>query len=203
MKRIEIYAVLIFITAALVGCSRQAAELNTFMLETKQVQGVSALQSQKVMRIGGFGASSPFKYKYFVYRVSEFEFETDYYNQFLVRPEEMVVEHVYNWFSSRDMFRDIVRWDSMFVADYELSGHVVSLYGDFRDKAPYVAVMEIEFTFADVGSEKAKVVFEKTYRTESQFDSEDVRELVRGYGKCLEGILDKVEADISELDLSR
>jgi ABC-type uncharacterized transport system auxiliary subunit len=187
----------------LVGCSRQVAELNTFMLETEHVGKASAFQVDDVLRIGRFGASSPFKYKSFVYRVSELKFETDYYNQFLVRPEEMMVEHIYDWFSGREMFRDVVRWDSMFDADYELSGHVVSLYGDFREETSYKAVMEIEFTFAEVGSEKAKVVFEETYRTESQFDSEDVRELVRGYGKCLEDVLNKVEADISRLDLSR
>ena len=201
MRRIGIYTVLIITGVSLLGCSRQATELNTFMLEIKDAHAISEVTNQYVLRIGKINASSPFKYKYLVYRTGDMEFETDYYNQFLVRPEDMVVDHVYACFSKRGIFKDVIRRDSLFDAEYELETHIVSLYGDFSEETSFKAVMELEFTFVDIRGEKAKVVFEKTYRSEVPFDSRDARELVKSYGQCLEDILGQVQRDIVKLDL--
>ena len=128
-------------------------------------------------------------------------YETDYYHQFLIEPEDIVMRQVHDWFSDAGMFGNVLRWDSTLEATHAIKGYITMLYGDFSDESSFKAVMEIEFTLVDLHGDKPQRVIEKTYHAEMAFDSRDAAKLIHGYGQCLEEILADLEMDVAEQSL--
>jgi ABC-type uncharacterized transport system auxiliary subunit len=195
------YAAAIIMCLAITGCKAIVKNGNTFMLDVERSEMRAPADNEMVLRVDRFSAMSPYKYKDLVYRKSDLEFETDYYHQFLIPPEDMVMRDAFDWFSRAGLFGDVIRWDSSSGASHSMKGFIISLYGDFSDESSFAAVIEIEVTLVDLRDDKPKIVLEKTYRSRTGFESRDALNLVQGYGKCMEDIFKKLEGDIAECDL--
>ena len=139
------YAAAIIMCLAIVGCKAIVKNGNTFMLAVERSEMLAPADNETVLRVDRFSAMSPYKYKDLVYRKSDLEFETDYYHQFLIPPEDMVMRAAFDWLSGAGLFGDVVRWDSSFGATHSMKGFITVLYGDFRDKSSFGAVVEVEF----------------------------------------------------------
>jgi hypothetical protein len=194
------YAAMIIMAIALSGC-KTTEECGAFMLDVERSEILTVADNDLVLRVDRFGALSPFKYKELVYRKSDLEFETDYYHQFLIQPEDMIMRAAYDWFSGAGLFGNVVRWDNSSQATHTIKGFITSLYGDFSDEASFSAVMEIEITLLDLRHEKPQTVLEKTYSSRTGFESRQALSLIHGYGLCLEEILAKIENDTAASDL--
>jgi cholesterol transport system auxiliary component len=195
------YAAAIFICLVLGGCKTTLKECDAFMLDVERPKVLAAADNELVLRVDSFSALSPYKYKDMVYRKGEMEYETDYYHQFLIQPEDMIMRAAFDWFSAAGLFGDVVRWDNTSQASHSMKGYITSLYGDFQDESSFSAVVEIEITFVDLRQKKPQIVLEKTYRSKVGFESRQARSLVQSYGKCLEEIFTKLESDTAACDL--
>jgi ABC-type uncharacterized transport system auxiliary subunit len=195
------YAAAIIMCLAFAGCKATVKNGNTFMLDVERSEMLAPADNETVLRVDRFSAMSPYKYKDLVYRKSDLEFETDYYHQFLIQPEDMIMRAAYDWFSAAGLFGDVVRWDNTSQASHSMKGYITSLYGDFQDESSFSAVIEIEITFVDLRQKKPQIVLEKTYRSKVGFEDRQARSLVQSYGKCLEEIFTKLESDIAARDL--
>jgi ABC-type uncharacterized transport system auxiliary subunit len=194
------YAAMIILAIALSGC-KTTEECGAFMLDVERSEILAAADNDLVLRVDRFGALSPFNHRDLVYRKSDLEFETDYYHQFLIQPEDMIMYAVYDWFSGAGLFGDVVRWDDSLQATHSMIGFITSLYGDFSDESAFAAVVEIEFKLIDLRDEKPQMILEKTYRSRAGFESRQAMSLVQAYGKSLEEILAKLENDTAACDL--
>ena len=195
------YAAVIFMGLALAGCKTIVDEGNTFMLDIERPEIIADANNELTLRVDRFSALSPFKYKELVYRKSDLEYETDYYHQFLIEPEDIVMRQVYDWFSGAGMFGNVLRWDSTLEATHAIKGYITLLYGDFSDDSSFMAVMEVEFMLVDLSGDKPQRVIEKTYHAEMAFDSREASSLIHGYGQCLEEILAALEMDVAAKSL--
>ena len=195
------YAAVIFLALVLAGCESPVKERHTFVLDVERAEMLAGAENELVLRVNRFSALSPFKYKDLVYRKSDLEYETDYYYQFLIQPEDMVMRQVYDWFSDAGMFGNVLRWDDTLEATHAINGYITLLYGDFSDESSFKAVMEVEFTLVDLRGDKPQRGIEKTYHAEMAFDSREASSLIHGYGQCLEEIMAALEMDVAAKSL--
>lgn len=200
-KLIKSFLVLSFIASAMViaGCGAKSYEKQHYLLDAQRVPSTVAGDQKNIVEVRRFTVESAFSTKGLTYRKGEFEYESDFYNEFLIAPGAMVTEKVRNWLSASGLSQRILDPGSYLDPTYVLEGNVVALYGDFRGKSSPKAVMEIRVFLLEMkaGAEPA-IVFGKTYKSSIAFESEGPDALVRALDRCLVDILTDLEKDLAE-----
>ena len=189
--------IVIFISAA--GCNQKSYQKMQYILEAKRAYPPEEKRIADSLFVNRFTINPEFDSKQFVYQISNFEYEADYYNEFYIPPAIMITQKVSNWLSESGLFQRVsesIGYSS--TPDYILEGNIVSLYCDFRDPTLPMAVMEIRFFLSKNKSmEDPVLVFSKDYKFSFTFENGEYVNLIKAYDSCLTEILTKMEKDLS------
>ncbi len=175
------------------GC---AYNKRNFVLEVSRDRPQHEISKDVVLDVQSFNVDTAFSDRSFVYRKNQSEYETDFYNQFLIRPEDMVTEKTRSWLSESGLFELVLEPGSHIDASHVLEGNIITLYGDFRDKSSPQATMKIRFFLIKLSGKS--VVFAKTYETTSESNERTAKSLVEAFDNCLTNILSDLEEDLRE-----
>ncbi len=175
------------------GC---AYNRRNFVLEVSRYRPQQEISKDVVLDVQSFNVDTAFSNRSLVYRKGQSEYETDFYNQFLIRPEDMITEKTRSWLSESGLFELVLEPGSHIDASHVLEGNIITLYGDFRDKSSPKATMKIRFFLIKL-SDKS-VVFAKTYETTSESNERTAKSLVEAFDNCLTNILSDLEEDLRE-----
>ena len=134
----------------------------------------------------------------FIYRTSEFKYQSDFYNQFFRPPGALITEVVTRWFTDAGVFEDVLGQLSQAFPNYVLEGNIVKIYGDYRNSAAPSAVMEIQFSLLKLtdNEDTPIVVTSNTYSVEKPISSRDPKALMLGWNQALEEILGEFLKDV-------
>lgn len=154
-----------------------------------------------VVEIWRFDVSPGSDGREFIYRVSELEYKSDFYNQFFRPPGALLTEVASRYLDNSGLFQDVLSPSSQGGSDYYLEGNVVELYGDYR--AAPKAVMQIQFFLIQYTSETTEgegtdIVFTRTYRSEQPLASESPNDLMQGWNLALGDILGELARDLGD-----
>ena len=136
----------------------------------------------------------------FIYRVGEFKFHSDFYNQFFRPPGSLITDVTTSWFSSSGLFQEVLGQLSQAFANYFIEGNVVKLYADYRSGAAPKAVMEIQFfLLKNTGDEDSPIIVTSgTYTVEKPISGKDPKSLMAGWNQALIDILQDSQKDVKE-----
>jgi cholesterol transport system auxiliary component len=137
----------------------------------------------------------------FIYRTSETEYESDFYNQFLSSPAVMITEETRKAVAASAKFKHVVGPASPLTADYVLEGSINSLYGDFRKPSAPAAVLEIEFFLHNENPGNPGIMLQKRYMKSVPLNERSPEALVRGWSEALEAVVTMFIADVAERKL--
>lgn len=180
------------------GCgSRVAYNQRHFILETDRNGPQREISKDVILDVQSFSVDTTFSTKSLVYRKDQSEYERDFYNQFLVRPEDMITEKTRSWFSESGLFKWVLEPGSYTDATHMLEGNILSLYGDFQNESSSKAVIKIRFFLVKLSGKS--VVFGKTYEKISKVGDRTAESLIEAYENCLARILTDLEEDLQEL----
>ena len=181
------------------GCSsRQTYDKKHYIL--KAVRHGDSIQTEigSILEVRRFTIDSAFAGKGLVYRTGEFEYESDFYNEFLVSPTAMITDKTRNWLAESGLFGTVPDVGSLVDPTHVIEGNITALYGDFRDRSSPKAVMETRFFLLKVkATGESTPIFGKTYQATVDIESENPQDLVKAFDKCLEDILTSLEKDAS------
>lgn len=186
--------------AMLSGCgSQQAYNKKYYVLsairETKSIKA----EKDSILEVRHFTIDSAFSGKGLVYRIGEFEYESDFYNELLVSPSAMVTEKARTWLSESGLFKRVLDPGSQIDPTHIIEANITGFYGNFRDKAAPTAVMEIRVFLLEMKTGKDPViVFGKTYKSSVALESKSPGILVSGLDRCLIKMLTNLEKDFAE-----
>jgi len=189
-KVITLYSLMILSTL-LSGCGHNR---RNFVLEVSRDRPQQKISKDVVLDVQSFNVDTAFSTRSLVYRKNQSEYEKDFYNRFLIRPEDMITEKTRGWLSESGLFKLVLEPGSYTEATHILEGNIVALYGDFREKSSPKATAKIRFFLVKL-SEKS-VVFTKTYEATSKSDKKTVESLVEAFDNCLTNILSDLERDL-------
>ena len=187
---------LMIVSMVLSGCGpkRIAYNQRNFVLETSRNSPQQKTSKDVILDVINFSIDTTFSTKSLVYRKGQSEYETDFYNQFLIRPDDMITEKTRSWLSESGLFELVLEPGSYTDATYVLEGNIITLYGDFRDKSSPKATMKIRFFLIKLSGKS--VVFAKTYETTSESNERTAESLVEAFDNCLADILSDLEEDL-------
>ncbi|MGE5296340.1 MAG: ABC-type transport auxiliary lipoprotein family protein [Solirubrobacterales bacterium] len=181
------------------GCATGTSrERRQFILEA--VRPGEPLQSvfSGSLEVHRFSVDAAFVTRNLVYRLGEFEYEVDYYRQFLVSPGAMITEQTRQWLADSGLFAQVLPTGSRVMPSYTLEGNVTALYGDFTNASSPAAVMEIRFFLLDNARNEEKVVFARDYRVSTPMPDKTAEVLMDTMNKSLATILGRLEADLQK-----
>jgi len=182
------------------GCgSRQAYDKKYYVLGASRQAESIEVETDFILEIRRFTVDSAFAGKGLVYRTGRFEYESDFYNEFLVGPSAMVTEKTRNWLSGSGLFKRVLDITSQVDPTHTMEGNITALYGDFRDESSPEAVMEIRiFLLKAEAGEEPVLVFGQKYKASAGVESDGPEGMVEALDRCLEKILSSLERDLTE-----
>jgi ABC-type uncharacterized transport system auxiliary subunit len=178
------------------GCGPERNNQRNFLLEVSRSSQQQKTSKDAILDVKNFSIDRTFSTKNLVYRKGQSEYETDFYNQFLIRPDDMITEKTRSWLSESGLFKWVLEPGSYTDATHVLEGNITALYGDFRDNSSPKATMKIRIFLIKL-PEKS-VVFGKTYEVVSEVKSKTAEALIEAFDKCLINILSNLEQDLQE-----
>lgn len=186
--------------AMLSGCgSRQAYNKKYYMLSATRERESIKDENDSILEVRHFTIDSAYSGKGLVYRIGEFEYESDFYNELLVSPSAMITEKARTWLSESGLCKRVLDPGSQIDPTHIIEGNITTFYGNFRDKASPSAVMEIRIFLLKVNpGEDPSLVFGNTYKSSVGVDSKSPEGLVKAFGRCLEEIMTTLEKDLAE-----
>ncbi len=186
--------------AMLSGCgSRQAYNKKYYVLSTIRETESFKAEKDSILEVRHFTIDSAFSGKGLVYRIGEFEYESDFYNELLVSPSAMITEKARTWLSESGLFKRVLDTGSQIDPTHIIEANITAFYGNFRDKSSPTAVMEMRIFLLKVNPGKdPSFIYGKTYKSSIGVDSKSPEGLVNALGRCLEEILTTLEKDLAE-----
>jgi hypothetical protein len=186
------------LTLMVLGCAQSAPRGSSYVLSATR-QGEPALaRGAAILEVRRFSIDAEFATRGLVYRTGEFEFETDSYHEFLISPALMITERTRNWLSRSGLFDQVLVPGSRVEPTHTLEGDIVALYGDLRDPAAPVAVMELRcFLVADEKSAQ-NGVFARNYKSVKPLQVDSTDGLLEAFDACLVEILTDLEKGLAQ-----
>ncbi len=139
------------IAVTLVGCtlSRPSPVKQTYLIQVQPTTQKSATPRPLTLKIGSIQVASAFRGRSLVYRLSDLNYESDFYNEYFVSPAAMISEATATWLAASGIFREVLPAGANANGDYVLEGFVSEFYGDDRDKGKPAAVIAAKFFLID------------------------------------------------------
>lgn len=182
------------------GCgSRQAYDKKYYVLNATRQAQPTGVETDITLEVRRFTIDSAFAGKGLVYRTGQFEYESDFYSEFLVSPSVMITEKTRNWLSGSGLFKRVLDIASQIDPTHTMEGNITAFYGDLRDKSSPQATMEMRvfLSKAEAGEEPVPV-FGQTYESSVAIESKGPEGLVEALDRCLANILASLERDLTQ-----
>ncbi len=192
----------VVLTLMTLGCSQSMSSGSSYLLNATRPSEPALTRGNAILEIRRFSTDAEFANSGLVYRTGEFTYETDFYHEFLISPALMITERTRNWLSLSGLFDQVLVAGSRLEPTYTLEGNIVALYGDLRDAAAPVAVMELRcFLIADKDPAQA-VIFARNYKSVKPLQADSTEALVEALDACLVEILTNLEKGLAPSVLS-
>ena len=184
------------------GClSRPGLHTQSFVFATPSVSARHPDPPGRRVAIRSLRVAAPFDSRSFVYRTSEYSYESDPYAEFLVPCSESLLYPIRGWMRQCGCFESVVEPGSAVKPNTVLEISVTELYGDFRKPRDAAAVLALKMTLLDASNGIAgKLVFEREYSRLLPLKARTAGALMAGWNGALGQILDQFGADVRSLE---
>ena len=186
------------------GCYRQADDARYFLLEVRRDGNSRTPSKDVILMVRPFSLSPGYHPKELTYRTGDFQYESDFYNQFITDAGRQVAEQTQRWLDDSGLFAHVVPPGSTMSATHLLEGNITRLYGDFRDQTNAQAVVGITFYFLDVTNRKPKIIVSEAYEVATAVPENKAERLIEAYnaglGKILAQLEEKMVQSLPSLD---
>lgn len=169
---------------------RQQYAFNVITPRTK-----SKIHAKKILNIANTTISPNFSGISFVYRRTDSQYLSDFYNVFMTPPAMQIQNALAYYLNQSGLFLHVGINSGMVSPDYTLTTNILELYADYRDTAHPKAVMAIRFVFLKSSS---KIIFNKVYRQATLLQEKDSDSLMNGWNQDLTNILKQLARDIRQ-----
>jgi ABC-type uncharacterized transport system auxiliary subunit len=198
-RPIESYICLGVLAASLtvVGCGPKPYNKRHYYLAVDRPYETARADNELVLEVRTFTIDSAFDSKGLVYRKDEFEYESDFYNEFLVWPAMMITEKTRTWLLQTGLFARVLDGASHLQPTHTMEANITALYGDFREGVAPAAAMEISFFLIENDPTEESLIWAKAYKGSCEMSTRTPKALVEAFDRCLANTLLELEKDLA------
>lgn len=174
--------------------TRVFPEKKTYLLELPPATKGSVRFANTILKMRRFSISSRYDGKSFVYRKTDANYETDFYNEFLIPPQNNIGEEMIRYLEGKNLFRFVGDMSSRIEATHLAEVEIVSLYGDYRNSRSF-AILELQIRVFDDRLGDYKPIWRKNYAESISVNGDNPESLVLGWNQCLVKVLDSMSKE--------
>jgi hypothetical protein len=181
-----------------ISFNKDYPEKKSFLIEIKSNSETSksrSIPAEWVVKLRKVNVSSKFSDKSFVYRKSETKYESDFYNEFLISPQQNIAEEFVRYLDASNAFKSATDMSSRIEASHFIEVDVIQLYGDFRDSSRPQSLIELQIRVFDDRQAEYKPVWRKNYKRNIAMKNESPDALVVGWDSALSEISKEFVSD--------
>jgi cholesterol transport system auxiliary component len=153
------------------------------------------------LRMGAVTVAAPFRGRSFVLRDAELKYDTDFYHEFFVPPGVMIADATAQALARSKVFEVVSRPGVNVDADWVLDGFVGALYGDGRDAAKPMAVLQITYYLSRDDGGASSPVWSHTYAKRVPFAAGSTGPFVAALNTAFSEILAELTRDLAVVSL--
>jgi len=197
-----IFCSFLILAALSIGCAnvnKSYPERTYFLFEiSSPTETMTSIQGTSA-DVNRFSISPTSQGREFIYRTTDLEYKTDFYNQFFRPPDNIMTEAVRQWLNQSGLFEDVLTPVSQATPNYTIEGNIVELYGDYRNLSAAKAVIKIQLFLLKTSQDgdEPTILFGKTYESEKSIGIATPQNLMNGWNLVLEEILGEFLSDLS------
>ena len=193
------FLALLLLSTACPNVNKPYPERTYFLFELTNPSSTMATVKGSTLNVNRFTISPTSEGREFIYRTTDLEYKTDFYNQFFRPPDNIMTEAVRQWLNQTGLFQDVLTPVSQAIANYTVEGNIIELYGDYRNQASANAVLTIQFFFLNTSEDTPDptILLSKTYSSVQPIGTASPQSLMNGWNKALEEILNEFLSDLS------
>lgn len=185
--------------AGCVQLERKYPDVRTYALDAGSHAHEDYAGTPVSVRINAFSATPQAADRSMAYRTGEMTYESDFYNQLVAAPAEMIRDQASAWLKGSPLLKFVFKSGQAAGPCYVLDGTLRDLYGDYRDPNAPRAVLRLELTVSESGDDSSGAVLQKIYSQEVSMDRVSPQELARGWNQGLSRIFADFENDLKSL----
>jgi len=204
MKKNAIITLVLFSALFIIGCNPAggpADQRRYFLMKIQREGQKFKPQEDVVLMVRPFSLAPGYHAKELTYRTGKFQYESDYYNQFVTDVGQQVAEQTRGWLSQSGYFAHVVPPGSTLNATHILEGNITRLYGDFRDKLNAQAFVNITFYLIDVTKRQPSIILSESIEQQTPIAEATAESLIEAYQNCLQQILENFEKKLAQINL--
>lgn len=183
----------------LAGCTltRPAPVKQTYLLDLERQVEAARTPLPGALLVGEINVAEAYSSKSMVYRFAEHRYESDFYNEFLVSPRDMLTQCVLEWLQKARLYQTVapLAGSGSVEADV-LRGFVNEMYADVRDPARPQAVLSVQFYLTREQAAAHTVVFTQQLRNETPMADASAEAFAAALSRALAAILTELEKQL-------
>ena len=197
LKRIASISLLAVIAFTLLACAPTRPPIDTanWLVAPERTGAPRTMQSPLWLKMGSFSVTTPFDTKSLVYRLSDQQYEKDFYNAYIATPSNMFSNATRQWLDQSGIFRITVAQGTSFFPFYTLQATIDEFYGDYRGKPEAVVSVQFFLTVTNPNL-PTPLITAKRYTQRVALANNLPQTLVLGQQRALAEILQQLEADL-------
>ncbi len=171
-------------------------EKKSYLISADRQKFARGKEKFEYIKVNKFKISSYYEGKGFVYKNSDVNVESDFYNEFLTFPVANFQEIFNSWIMDTNIGKlapGVVAEEKLFY----IGGHILSLYGDFSDSKKPAAVLDLDIYLQKASD--STIIYKKTYKKIVSIPNSNPEELVKGWNVGITEILQEFEKDIRKV----
>jgi cholesterol transport system auxiliary component len=161
-----------------------------------QLPQAAAPDQGPTLLVSYFATEPQFATGEFVYRISDVQWQSDFYRHWVDAPAALLTDWTRRWLAGSGRFRNVGTPGLLAGSQANLQGRIVELYGDFRAESP-TAVITLAFNLQPGGTKAQTPIWAKTYHRSIPLTRSSPDALVEAWNRGLEEILRDLSREVA------
>ncbi|MDP6928079.1 MAG: ABC-type transport auxiliary lipoprotein family protein [Planctomycetota bacterium] len=187
----------VLMSICLTSCINFERELpvkRRYLLQTERTgDNLKDRATSAILMVRPFHLALPLSGKNFVYRLSDQEYTSDFYNEFFGTPSDNLQSLSIQWLNQSALCQAVIASGSRLQPSHVLETDVMELHGDYSDETAF-AVMQLRVTLLTESTDR--LLFTKVYAIREPLEDKEPESLVQGWSRAIAKLLKNLEQDL-------